>query len=38
MIKDISPVIVMVFGFGLVSLIGVGLYRFMKSRFKRNKF
>ena len=34
MIEDILPVIVMVIGFGIVSLIGVGLYRFMKSRFK----
>lgn len=35
MIEDILPVIVMVIGFGIVSLIGVGLFRFMKSRIKR---
>ncbi len=35
MVEDILPVIVMVIGFGIVGLMGVGLYRFMKSRFKR---
>ena len=35
MIEDILPVIVMVIGYGIVGLIGVGLFHFMKSRFKR---
>ena len=35
MIEDILPVIGMVIGFGILSLIGVGLFRYMKSRIKR---
>jgi len=34
-IEDILPIIVMVVGYGLVGLMGVALYRFMKSRYKR---
>jgi len=34
-IEDILPIILMILGFGLVGLMAVGLYRFLKSRFKR---
>jgi len=38
MIEDILPVIVMVVGFGIVGLMGVGLFRFMKSSLKGSDF
>jgi len=35
MMKDIGPIVVMIIGYGLVGLMGVGLFRFMKSRYKK---